>query len=280
MVIWLVQLVRPCLSRKLLLVVALSACAASSTTAQQTPAGSEQHPVAPEAPMPADAHPSFEIATIKPSHPDDTKGGFQIGGHRLLIQNQTVNDLISFAYTIHQKQIVAGPPWLETERFDIVGQADVEGYANLHQIQEMLQKLLASRFNLKFHQEKRELPIFAITVAKGGPKLTRHTEASNGLPTQSGSPSSGGRKFSNNTMSDFALGMQSFLDRPVVDQTGLAGRYDFVLTWSPDDATADSPNPAPGLFTAIHEQLGLKLEPIKGPADVYVIDNVDKPSEN
>jgi uncharacterized protein (TIGR03435 family) len=191
-----------------------------------------------------------------------------------------VNDLLSFAYAIHQKQIVDGPAWLDTQKYDIVGQADLDGYANLRQIQEMLQKLLQSRFNLKFHREKRELPIYAITVAKGGPKLTKHTEASNGLPTQSGSPSSGGRRFTNNSMSDFALGMQSFLDRPVVDQTGLAGRYDFVLTWNPDDSSTDSPNPLPGLFTAIQEQLGLKLDPVKGPADVYVIDHVEKPSEN
>jgi len=271
-----------CASRikKLIFLVTLAACASSMTTAQQSPGGSEQHAVVPDSPMPATAHPSFEIATIKPSRPDDTKGGFQVGGHRLLIQNQSVNDLISFAYAIHRKQIVDGPAWLETQKFDIVGQADVDGYANLRQIQEMLQKLMATRFNLKFHQEKRELAIYTITVAKGGPKITKHTEASNGLPTQSGSPNYGGRRFTNNTMSDLALGIQAFLDRPVVDQTGLAGRYDFVLTWTPDDSNTDSANQAPGLFTAVQQQLGLKLDPIKGPVDVYVIDHVDKPSEN
>ena len=267
-------------SKRLAFVVALSACAASMANAKQSPGGSEQHPVVPEVPMAADAHPSFEIATIKPSHPDDTKGGFQVGGHRLMIQNQSVNDLISVAYAIHQKQIVDGPAWLETQRYDIVGQADVAGYGNLRQIQEMLQSLLESRFDLKFHREKRELSIYAITVAKGGPKLTKHTEASNGLPTQSGNGSGGGRRFTNNSMSDFALGMQAFLDRPVVDETGIAGRYDFVLRWSPDDSITDFPNSAPGLFTAVQEQLGLKLEPVKGPADVYVIDHVEKPSEN
>jgi uncharacterized protein (TIGR03435 family) len=263
---------------KLIFLLALSSFTPPFVSAQQS--GPAQHPVVAESPMPADAHPSFEIATIKPSRPDDTKGGFQVGGHRLLIQNQTVNDLIGVAYAIHPKQIVDAPTWLDTQRYDIVGQADIEGYANLRQIQEMLQKLLESRFNLKFHREKRELSIYAITIAKSGPKLTKHTEASNGLPTQSGSASGEGRRFTNNTMSDFALGMQAFLDKPVVDQTGLVGRYDFILRWSPDDATADSPNAAPGLFTAVQEQLGLKLEPVKGPADVYVIDHVEKPSEN
>lgn len=274
------RIVRAGWSRKPFFIVALAACAASNTAAQQSPNGSEQRAVVPDVPMPADAHPSFEVATIKPSHPEDSKGGFQVGGHRLLIQNQTVSDLISFAYAIHQKQIVDGPPWLETQRFDIVGQADVDGYANLRQIQEMLQKLLASRFNLKFHREKRELSIYAITLAKGGPKLTKHTETSNGLPTQSGSGSGDGRRFTNNSMSDFALGMQAFLDKPVVDQTGLDGRYDFVLRWMPDDSNTDAPNQAPGLFTAVQEQLGLKLEPVKGQADVYAIDHVEEPSEN
>ncbi|MGA2849326.1 MAG: TIGR03435 family protein [Terracidiphilus sp.] len=264
----------------LFFLVALLAWTSSVTTAQQSPGPPSQHPLAAESPMPADAHPSFEVATIKPSHPDDTKGGFQVGGHRLFIQNQTVNDLIGVAYAIHPKQIVDGPPWLETEHYDIVGQADVEGYPNLKQIQQMLQSLLETRFNLKFHREKRELSIYAITVAKAGPKLTKHTAPSNGLPTQSGSGTGDGRRFTNNSMSDFALGMQAFLDKPVVDQTGLEGRYDFVLRWSPDDASTDSPNPAPGIFTAVQEQLGLKLEPVKGPADVYVIDRVDKPSEN
>jgi uncharacterized protein (TIGR03435 family) len=273
-------IVRAGWKRKLVFIVALAACAASITAAQQSPNGSEQDAVIPDAPMAADAHPSFEIATIKPSRPDDTNGGFQVGGHRLLIQNQTLNDLIAFAYAIHQKQIVDGPPWLETQRFDIVGQADVDGYASLPQIQEMLQKLLASRFNLKFHREKRELSIYAITLAKGGSKLTRHTGASNGLPSQSGGGSGNGRRFTNNSMSDFALGMQDFLDRPVVDQTGLEGRYDFVLRWTPDDSNTDGPNQAPGLFTAVQEQLGLKMEPVKGQADVYAIEHVEKPSEN
>jgi uncharacterized protein (TIGR03435 family) len=187
--------------------------------------------------MAADAHPSFEVASIKPADPNELKGNFRIGGHRISIENQSVDSLLSVAYAIHQKQIVDGPAWLDTERYDIVGQADVEGVPNLHQIQEMLQKLLVSRFGLKFHREKRELSIYAITVAKGGPKLSKSAKNSNGLPTQTGSGSGDQqiRKFTNNSMSDFALGMQAFLDKPVVDETEIAGRYDFVLKWTPDE---------------------------------------------
>jgi uncharacterized protein (TIGR03435 family) len=117
--------------------------------------------------MAADAHPSFEVATIKPADPNELKGNFFIGGHRIVIENQSVNSLMVFAYAIHQQQIVDGPAWLDTRKYDIVGQADVEGVANLQQIQEMLQKLLETRFNLKFHREKRDLAIYAITVGKG-----------------------------------------------------------------------------------------------------------------
>ena len=233
-------------------------------------------------PMAADAHPSFEVATIKPADPNELKGNFFIGGHRIVIENQSVNSLMVFAYAIHQQQIVDGPAWLDTRKYDIVGQADVEGVANLRQIQEMLQKLLETRFNLKFHREKRDLAIYAITVGKGGPRMAKSQDTANGLPTQSGSGSAfqQARKFTNNSMSDFALGMQAFLERPVVDKTGLAGRYNFILKWTPDESNTNAPDAAPGIFTAVQEQLGLKLEPAKGPTDVLMIDHIDERSEN
>lgn len=232
--------------------------------------------------MAANAHPSFEVATIRPADPNKTNGNFIVGGHRLVIEGQTVNDLISFAYAVHRKQIVDGPAWLETERFDIDGQADQPGVANLHQVQGMLQELLKDRFNLKLHREKRNLPIYAITLAKGGPKLTPSAANAYGLPTQSGHGHGGQqqRKFTNNSMSDFALGMQNYMDRPVVNETGLSGRYDFTLRWTPDNVPTNEPGAPPGIFTAIQEQLGLKLEATKGPADVLVIDHIEKPSAN
>ncbi|MGP8259718.1 MAG: TIGR03435 family protein [Acidobacteriaceae bacterium] len=270
------------LSRILCLAITLTAFAMPNAIAQQGANGAEQQSIVPMSPMAADAHPSFEVATIKPADPNKLKGNFFIGGHRIVIENQSVNSLMVFAYAIHQQQIVDGPAWLDTRKYDIVGQADVEGVPNLRQIQEMLQKLLESRFNLRLHREKRDLAIYTITVAKGGPRLAKSPDSANGLPTQSGSGSGGQqvRKFTNNTMSDFALGMQAFMDRPVVDKSGLAGRYDFVLKWTPDESNTTDPNAAPGIFTAVQEQLGLKLEPAKGPTDVLVVDHIEEPSEN
>jgi uncharacterized protein (TIGR03435 family) len=232
--------------------------------------------------MSKDAHPSFDVATIRPADPNAVNGNFIIGGHRIVIQNQTVGSLISFAFSLHPKQIVDGPAWLDTQGYDIVGQSETEGVPDLKQTQEMLQKLLISRFGLQFHREKRELSIYAIVVAKGGPRLAKSTASPDELPTQSGGRNGKEqtRRFTNNSMSDLALGMVNFLDRPVVNETGLPGRYDFILKWTPDNAPVTEQGAVPGLFTAFQEQLGLKLEPKKGPADVLVISRCEKPSEN
>lgn len=271
--------IRITLRRLLVFLVALWAFAAPNIIAQQNGTAS----ASPMIPMAANAHPSFEVATINPADPNRTTGGgFIVGGHRIIIQDQTVNDLISFAYAVHPKQIADGPAWLGTEKFDIEGQADHPGVANLHQIQEMLQKLLESRFALKLHRDKRDLPIYALKLAKGGPKMTRSAENTYGLPTQSGHGhgSQQQRKFTNNSMSDFALGMQPYMDRPVVDKTGLPGRYDFTLRWTPYNSPTNEPNAAPDIFTAVQEELGLKLEATRGPADVLVIDQIERPSAN
>lgn len=255
--------------------------AVPNTIAQQNKNATEQQAASPMSPMAADAHPSFEVATIKPADPKEMNGNFQIEGDLLSIKNQTVNSLISVSFGIHQKQIVGDPAWLGTERFDIEGKADLAGEPNLQQIQEMIQKLLRDRFDLKFHRDKRDLSIYAIKVAKGGTKIARSTTTSP-LPSQTGHGRGGQqeRKFTNNSMSDFALGMQAYMDRPVVDETGLPGRYDFTLKWTPDNSPTNEPDAAPGIFTAVQEQLGLKLEATKGPADVLVIDHVEAPSAN
>jgi uncharacterized protein (TIGR03435 family) len=154
----------------------------------------------------------------------------------------------------------------------------------------MIQKLLAERFKLAFHRDKKELGVYAIVVAKTGPKMTKSQGDPNGLPGLF-FRGLGVLPAMNATMADFAGVMQSaVLDRPVVDHTELTGRWDFTLTWTPDEFQFGSlgikvPPPskdatAPDLFTAFQEQLGLKLESTKAPAEVLVIDHVEKPTEN
>lgn len=233
-------------------------------------------------PMAKDAHPSYEVATIKPTDPDDGSSGFHTMGHRLFIENQTMNSLVAFAYGVHPKQIVDAPDWFSKDHFDIKGVPDIEGQPNLQQQQEMLQKLLNDRFNLKFHRDKRDLSIFAITVAKGGPKLAASKSDPDSLldQTSNGNRAQQTWKFTNNSMADFAQMLRYFLDRPVVNETGLKGKFDFKLEWMVDGSLNNDPKAPPGLFTAIQEQLGLKVEGTRGPADVLVIEHVERPSAN
>ena len=127
---------------------------------------SAQTPIAVK-PMAADAHPSFEVATIKPHDPSSNRGGFYAVGDRYIVGGRTLVSLMMFAYGIDKHQIVGAPSWGGTERFDIEGTVDTPGEPNLRQQQEMLQTLLAKRFGLRFHRETRELPVYAIEIAKG-----------------------------------------------------------------------------------------------------------------
>jgi bla regulator protein blaR1 len=248
-------------------------------------------PPPPPKPMAADSNPAFEVATIKPSDPARPGIGLQVNGRQLSTLNTSVSYLIMFAYGIHARQITGGPAWVESDKYDIVAKADGEGQPNDKQWKIMLQKLLADRFKLTFHRDKKELSVYAITVGKTGPKLTKSEGDPNGLPNL-GFGGLGKLNARNANIADFANLMQSIvLDRPVVDQTGITGRYDFALNWTPDASefggiSGQRPPPAadadapPDLFTAIQQQLGLKLESVKAPVEVIVIDKVEKPSAN
>jgi uncharacterized protein (TIGR03435 family) len=249
---------------------------------------------APPKPMAADANPSFDVVTIKPGDPN--RKGINIGfqGRHFRAINFTVENMIALSYGLHANQIVGAPDWLATDRFDIDGVPDVEGVPSQKQQNIMLQKLLADRFKLVLHHEKKELPVYAITVARGGPKLTKSTVGPNdGIGF--GFRKLGELTVRNMTIADFAVWFQgSVTDKPIVDQTGLTDRYDFTLSWTPDESQfaqfrgigvnltppPDDPNAPPGLYTAFQEQLGLKLEPVKAPDDVIVIDHIEKPSAN
>ncbi|HEY4380032.1 MAG TPA: TIGR03435 family protein [Acidobacteriaceae bacterium] len=231
--------------------------------------------------MAKDAHPSFAVATIKPHDPSSNRQGFNAVGDRYTVRNQSIVTLMMFAYSIDPHQVVDAPEWARTARFDIEGTTDTPGEPSQRQQQEMLQKLLTDRFKLKFHREPRELPVYAIQIAKGGPKLPSPANP-DADPDQdaSGHGTEVTVTITTASMADFILGMQFFFDRPIVDRTGLTGRYDFKLRYTHDEARATDPNAPPGLFTAIQEQLGLKLEPVKAPIDVFAIEHVEQPSEN
>jgi len=260
---------------------------------QQTAWAIPEPPSAPSR-MPANAKPEFAVATIKPTRPDAPRGGYGIRGEEVTTTAVTVSWMIKLAFNVHAHQISGGPAWLDSERYDTAGKADIPGQPNRDQMKLMVQKLLADRFQLKFHIEKKELPVYAMVVAKSGPKITVSAGDPNDFPgigfgREPGVLSLIGR---NTGLNGVANGLQSnILDKPVVDQTGLTGRYDFTMRWTPDatqwanfgvPATAN-PNDLdapPDIFTAFEQQLGLKLQPTKAVVDVMVIDRIERPSPN
>jgi len=249
----------------------------------------------PPKPMAADANPGFEVATIKPSKPGAQGKGFGYRANQFVTFNTNMNDLVAFAYGLHSKQIVGAPAWFGTDLFDIAGKPDVEGQPSLHQMELMVAKLLPDRFALKFHHEQRELSVYIVTAAPGGPKMAKTSSGPND-PQGFGLRGLGDLMVRNMNMSEFASWMQSgVMDKPVVDHTGLTDKYDFTLKWTPDGSqfaqfrgtnpnmappAGDNPDAPPSLYTAMPEQVGLKIEAGKAMDDVIVIDHVEQPSPN
>lgn len=268
-------------------------------------------------PMAADANPSFEVATIKPNNSGAPQmRGLIVRGRQFRTINSSLEDLISFAYGVQVKQIVNGPAWINSERYDIEAVPDAPGTPNVEQLRVMVRKLLTDRFKLTFHKEKRDMSAYVLSVAKTGERLTPNTSKGQ-LPGLGFGPGKGGltMHIMNAGMPDFASFLQEVvLDRPVVDRTGLTGKYDFSCTFAPDESefgghppfqpAAAKANPAgaaasqanaagapttaaaadtesaPSLFEAMQQDLGLKLNAEKTAVDVIAIDQVDHPSSN
>jgi uncharacterized protein (TIGR03435 family) len=233
--------------------------------------------------MPKGANPDWDVVTVKRSDPNDKNDNIDIRGRHVIVENETIKYLLTFAYGVQKSQIAGTPNWVDQEHYDVDGVPNVEGQPNLKQTQALLQKLLAERFGLKLHHEQKNLPAFALTVAKGGPKLAKSKGDPDGIPDVDGGGDDRGRQFSrftNEAMSDLPLFLMTHVGRPVVDRTGLSGRYDFQLKWSLDELRATQPDAPPGIFTALEEQAGLKLERVKAPVDVLVVDTVQRPSAN
>lgn len=255
--------------------------ASSQPLIAQTAAPATQ--VQQETAMAADATPDFEVASIRPSDPNDPRAAdgwsFESEGHRLECRRATLLDIISVMYAVQPRQIVGGPEWLNKDRYDITGVPDVPGVPSPTQVREMYKKLLTERFHLVLHRDTRVMSIYAVTVAKGGPLLK---PAGPDEPVNAGN--SGDRtqrtmRFTNMSMQEFARNMTMYEDRPVVDRTALPGRYDFTLKWTYAVSAEEQPDAPPSLFTAIKEQLGLQLNAVKGPAEVIVIDHLERPHE-
>lgn len=243
------------------------------------------------APMAANADPGIEVATIKPTKPGERGKFITMRGTDLITRGFTLGDLIKSAYNLQDKQILNGPSWMDSDKFDIDVKPDVPGMPDSEQLNDLIKKLLADRFQLKMHMEQKDMSAYVLMVAKGGPKMTKN-DSHGGLPGLFFGPPIITLRVRNATMDGFTHLMQSaVMDRPVVNQTGLTGKWNFVLHWTPDATqfihsgwkmpppsnAADAPPP---LLIAIREQLGLKLGTEKTSVPVLVIDHVDHPSAN
>jgi uncharacterized protein (TIGR03435 family) len=205
--------------------------------------------------------------------------GTNVTGSRFAAEGMRLDGLIGYAYADDHKrlQITGAPSWADSARYNVTAKAEGDGPLSREQARKMLQTLLADRFQLKFHIDAKEVPGYSLVVAKSGLKLKPSTPDSPGglrmtSPGRAVLITAG--RFG---MERLAGQFSALTSQPVVDRTGLAGEYDFQLTYVPDGSSDTS---APELLTAIQEQLGLKLEPAKVPIEILVVDHVEKPSEN
>jgi uncharacterized protein (TIGR03435 family) len=240
--------------------------------------------------MAPDAKPDVEVATIKPTQPGNQLVVFTTQGGNLVVKNLTLGFLMNFAYDLPERQIAGKPGWMDTDKWDIEAKPDTPGMPSPLQVRVIVQKLLAERFGLQFHEEKRKLAAYGLIVSKDGPKMTKTADAS--LSPNVLLYPQGVLIARSATMADLAQLLQNrILGQPLVDKTGLEGRWDFTMRWTPDETQfadvpvpvprlADDANAPPPLFTAIQKQLGLKLEAQKADVPVLVIDHVDHPSPN
>ena len=243
-------------------------------------------------PCSAQLHAAFEVATIKPS--DKSAGGSTIQRRSDSFTSSSVlRRLILFSYDLRDFQVTGGPDWVNTQVWEIsarVDPPDPDGstldeagrQGLLEAERQRLRSLMADRFRFHCHTILKELPTYELVAAKGGAKLTPTTvSADKRSMSSSGNDHRVKLVATGISLSDFARYLSSDVGRNVVDKTGLTGNYDMTMTWMSAMASAtDSDASGATIFTALEEQLGLKLVPAKGPVQVLVIDSVEKPSEN
>jgi uncharacterized protein (TIGR03435 family) len=241
----------------------------------------------------------FEVATIKPTPPDWGGGRWfrMQTAHQLAARNYTLKYLIAAAFNVSPKAISGdSAEWMDSDHWDVLAKTPGETRPDLERQMAMLQALMIDRFHLKFHREQKEMPVYALTVAKGGPRLKESTLVPDATPEGPPllafviSPPLVRLPARYTTIGELTGVMQrAAMDRPVLDQTGLKGRYDFDLEWMPDETqfggalgkppNADMPD-QPDLFAALQKQLGLRLEATRGPVETFVIDSAERPSAN
>lgn len=228
----------------------------------------------------------FEVASVKPADPSIASNVLLRAGESLTIVNVPLRKIILYAYDIRDFQLAGGPGWVRDERYDIIAKTVTDRAAfdaaagtddqrrdRVARVRERLRSLLSDRFGLRVHVERREQTILALRIAKSGPRLTKAPANTGRISTVDGRIQGFGAP-----VSMLAVQLSVATGLIVEDETGLQGRYDFVLDWAPDEN--DQSDTWPPIFSAVVEELGLRLERAKAPVKTVVIDHVERPSAN
>lgn len=226
--------------------------------------------------------PAFEVASVKLNTSTYNGIGNKFGPGSMRWTNTPLKVLIEQIYGLKGYQILGAPAWTGSDRWDI--DAKAAGPATSKEMFPMMGTLLADRFQLRFHRETRQLPVYRLLVAKGGPRLTpaREQDANHRWGTSSGE---GSLTMYGASMQELASWLSAQINQPIVESTGLTGRYDLKLEWAQDLSAAPAADAPPeaaklSIFGAVEYQLGLKLESTRAPVEVLVIDHVERASGN
>jgi uncharacterized protein (TIGR03435 family) len=225
--------------------------------------------------------PAFETASLKPADPSQSRMDFLVlPGGRLRVMNQTLVEMVRQSYQLKGYQRVnGGPGWKDSERFDV--EAKAPGNVSRDEVMAMLRTLLAERFQLQVRRGSHEGNVYDLVVAKGGPKLKASTAEAAYLRLYRNTPPElpgvsytiGGQKVTIARLVDFLMGT---VQRPVVDRTGISGEFDFKI----DYAVEGHSEQGPSIFTALQEQLGLKLQAAKGMIESLTMERAERPTAN
>jgi uncharacterized protein (TIGR03435 family) len=232
----------------------------------------------------AQATAEFDVVSVKPNVSGAGGGSVNTARGRFEAINVTLRTLVMNAFDVRYDQVAVGLPWMDNDKYDVVGKYEASGNGD-DRLGERIQTMLADRFQLKFHRETKQLAVYSLVVAKGGPKLKERDDAlrsqacgghAEGAMTCVGRGAPGMRREDFVGISPEALASRlgRILGRSVIDNTGLKNTYDFSLEW------ARNPDADPSIFTVLQEQLGLKLENAKGPVEIVVVDSAQKASAN
>jgi uncharacterized protein (TIGR03435 family) len=230
---------------------------------------------------------TFEVASIR-TRADGTGDTwtlkpfrFDFSGPKVVIENFRLSDLITYAYDVKDYELIGEPRWADIDRYNVSANAADGVSLTRDTARPMMRALLADRFKLKVHTESKEMPVYALVVVKGGPKFKESLPGTQRLLNLQSRGKTAMMTVTSGDMAQLAgqFSKRNKVDRPVIDNTGLTGTYDYQLEWG-DDTAADADKGVVSIYTALQEQLGLKLEPTRAAVRVLIVDHAEKPSEN